>query len=511
MNTKFHDIRKEYFTGMLRKFICLVFVFVLTACMACADTEHISVDLIHQTEGYSAVLYDNTNGLPTSEANAIVETSDGFIWIGSYAGLIRYDGNTFERMDSTKGISSIKCLFVDSRDRLWMGTNDNGVAVLENGEFRMWGKLDGMKSAHTRSITEDKDGTVYIATTCGIVKIDTNYNLSMMEDDDLAEVNMRYIDIGSDGILYGLTNFGDILTIQDGKLKSFFAAADMPMGGIGSIGLDPDNPGKIYFEGADFKFYHAALDPSGTAWSEIETIDIQPLSYVQQIKSIDSQLWICASNGLGVVENGVFHLLENLPMNNSIGTMMTDYLGNLWFTSTRQGVMKIVPNQFSNLFERFDVPTNVVNTTCMCGDKLFVGTDKGLIVLDENGLVSSFPLKKAVKASGEDLGADDLIALLDGSRIRSIIRDSKGQVWISTWRKQGLLRYANGELTAFTGEDGLLGALNSSLRAVAEAEDGKIFVALTGGVNVIEGDKVIGTIGRDHEYRKPHCYGRPER
>ncbi|MBQ8093507.1 MAG: hypothetical protein IJ242_08035, partial [Clostridia bacterium] len=79
---------------MLRKFICLVFVFVLTACLASADTGHISVDLIHQTEGYSAVLYDNTTGLPTSEANAIVETSDGFIWIGSYAGLIRYDGNT---------------------------------------------------------------------------------------------------------------------------------------------------------------------------------------------------------------------------------------------------------------------------------------------------------------------------------------------------------------------------------------------------------------------------------
>ena len=31
---------------------------------------------------YSAVLYDNTNGLPTSEANAIAQTSEGFLWIG---------------------------------------------------------------------------------------------------------------------------------------------------------------------------------------------------------------------------------------------------------------------------------------------------------------------------------------------------------------------------------------------------------------------------------------------
>ena len=144
-----------------------------------AGSPAISVDPSGSSEGYSAVLYDNTNGLPTSEANAIAETSDGFIWIGSYAGLIRYDGNTFERMDSTGGLTSIKCLYVDSRDRLWIGTNDNGVAVMEHGEFRKWGKLDGMKSAHTRAITEDQNGNIYVATTCGIMMIDRDYNLTL--------------------------------------------------------------------------------------------------------------------------------------------------------------------------------------------------------------------------------------------------------------------------------------------------------------------------------------------
>ncbi|MCR4922818.1 MAG: hypothetical protein K5931_02285, partial [Lachnospiraceae bacterium] len=51
----------------------------------------VSVDPTGLKEGFSAVIYDNNNGLPTSEANAIAETSDGFLWIGSYAGLIRYD------------------------------------------------------------------------------------------------------------------------------------------------------------------------------------------------------------------------------------------------------------------------------------------------------------------------------------------------------------------------------------------------------------------------------------
>ena len=63
------------------------------------DNEEITVDPTNYGIGYSTVLYDNTSGLPTSEANAIAQTSEGFIWIGSYSGLIRYDGNTFERFD----------------------------------------------------------------------------------------------------------------------------------------------------------------------------------------------------------------------------------------------------------------------------------------------------------------------------------------------------------------------------------------------------------------------------
>ena len=455
------------------------------------ENRPLSVDPTGRSEGFSAVLYNNTNGLPTSEANAIAETSEGFIWIGSYGGLIRYDGNTFTRMDSTTGLSSIKCLYVDSRDRLWIGTNDNGVAVMERGELQKWGKLDGMKSAHTRAITEDTDGTIYVATTCGIVMIDPEGTLKMMDEPLLAEANMRDLRLGSDGIVYGLTNFGDLMRIRGGRLLNFVSAADNAAGGAGSILPDPEQPGMIYFEGADFGFYHARF---GETITDLERIDIQPLSYVQQIEYIDGKIWICSSYGIGELDHGKLRVLENLPMNNSVGHVMTDYLGNLWFTSTRQGVMKVVPNQFSNLFERYGLPPRVVNSTCMSDGKLFVATDTGLIVLDENGPLETLPLTKAVTGSGEPMEADDLIALLDGCRIRSIIRDSRGRLWISTWRKLGLLRYDHGELVAFTQGDG---PLSNSIRSVCERADGTVLVALTGGVNVIDGDRIVAAYGED--------------
>ena len=467
------------------------------------EDKTITVDPTGKNEGFSTVIYDNMNGLPTSEANAIAQTSDGFIWIGSYAGLIRYDGNSFVRMDSTNGLTSIKCLYVDSKDRLWIGTNDNGVAVMERGDIKMWGKLDGMKSAHTRAITEDKNGTIYIATTCGIMTIDSEFNLSSIEDEPIAEVDMRSLRTGDDGIIYGTTDLGSLLMIEDGKLIKYIDYQDNPYGGVGAIIPDSENPGQIYLEAPDFNFYHVDVNDG---FNVVEQIDISPLKYVLQMEYIDGKIWICAGNGIGVIENGKFDLLENLPMNNNVGHVMTDYLGNLWFTSNRQGVMKVVPNPFSDIFERIDIPEAVVNSTCISDGKLFVATDTGLIVIDEKGPVFRLPLTKAVTASGKPMTmnededqsdeneVDDLIELLDGSRIRSIVRDSKDRLWISTWREYGLLCYDHGKLTAFTEEDGLL---SDSIRCVYECEDGSILVAITGGVNIIRDNSVVGAYGKE--------------
>ena len=118
----------------------------------------LSVDPTGSVEGYSAVLYNNTNGLPTSEANAIAETKEGFIWIGSYGGLIRYDGHSFVRLDSTTGVASVVYLYTDSKDRLWIGTNDSGVFMMYRAELLKWGKAEGLKSSYVYSIAEDRRG-----------------------------------------------------------------------------------------------------------------------------------------------------------------------------------------------------------------------------------------------------------------------------------------------------------------------------------------------------------------
>jgi energy-coupling factor transport system substrate-specific component len=156
--------------------------------------------------------------------------------------------------------------------------------------------------------------------------------------------------------------------------------------------------------------------------------------------------------------------------------------------------MKIVPNQFADIFDRYGLPESVVNSTCMYGKQLFVATDSGLIVLEDRKPADSVPITKAVTASGVGLEVTDLLDYLDGVRIRSIIRDSKGRLWIATWRKHGLVRYDNGELMTFTEEDGLF---SDRVRVVCERSDGAIMVANTGGVSIIKGDQIVESHGSE--------------
>ena len=452
----------------------------------------LSVDPIGKNEGFSAVLYDNRSGLATSEANAVAQTSEGFIWIGSYAGLIRYDGTTFERIDSTTdtAISSVRSLYVDSHDRLWIGTNDSGIFLMEKGELRNWGRAEGLESLSIRAIAEDEKGRFYFGSTAGIVMIDPEMKLSLLQDERIDEKTIRDLRRGEDGLVYGLSYGGDLFSIKDGEIVSFLSGDECRVKNVLSFLPDPENPGYMYLGTDESRVYYGNYENN---FSLLGMKGVGSLTNVNHLEIIQGQVWICAGNGIGRLDgSGGFQSLKNIPMNSSVGHVMTDYEGNLWFTSTRQGVMKIVPNQFTDLFERYNLPQGVVNSTCMAGRQLFIGTEAGLIVMENGKRVDALPLTKAVTASGKKLGASDLLEYLDEVRIRCIMEDSKGRIWISTWRRRGLICYDHGEVTAFTSEDGLF---SDQVRTTVELSDGSVAAANQGGVSIIRDGRVEASFG----------------
>ena len=439
----------------------------------------------------SAVLYDSTNGLPTNGVNDIAQTREGFLWIGSYCGLIRYDGNYFELLDSSSGLSSIESLFVDSQDRLWIGTNDSGLALMDRGALRFWDEEHGFPSAKVGDVQESEDGTIYVATTEGLVMITPDLTAHTADDPRIANAYVEQLSYGRGDLLYGITNEDDFFSLRSGKLESYIDHTETRIQGITAILADPDNPGEIYIGTDDGKLYHG--DPDGEI-SEMECTDAAPLSSIYDIQSFGDQIWLCASNGIGVVHGDGFHYLSELPMHNSVSCVIADYEGNLWFASSRQGLMKVVPNRFVNIFPHYNLSECVVNSTYEDDGRLFIATDTGLLAITKDARINEIPLSAAKTASGEDLGETDLLRLLDKTRIRSILPDSKGNIWFSTWRGCGLVRYDGSSATVFTEADGLP---SNQIRAVSETEDGKIVAALTGGVSVIEGDRVVANYGKD--------------
>ena len=448
------------------------------------NKSRLALDLIGEDAGYASVLYNNANGLPTSESNAIAMTSEGFIWIGCYSGLIRYDGNSFERIDSTKGITSVVRLYVDSKDRLWIGTNDNGVAVKVNEDYVHFNLNEGLKSASIRSITEDDEGNIYIGTTQGVAYVDSDMKLHQVSESKIDNVYVRQLVKGEENTIYGLSMDGSFFEMKDGELTWYYTADELGIEDIRTVLPDRDKPGNFYFGTKQSKIYNKGLAMTTDGPAEI---DVAPLQSINDMQFFDDQIWVCADNGIGIIKDGSFKKIENIPLDNSIEAMMMDYQGNMWFTSSRQGVMKIVPSRFFDLFEQYKLADEVVNSTCMYKDCLYVGKDRGLTVLSKDEVVKSVPVTGAVSASGKNMDITDLIEDLKDVKIRSVIRDSKDNIWISTFSDFGLIKFDGSKVLCFTQEDGLP---SERVRMVYERLDGSIVVACTGGVVVIEGDTI---------------------
>ena len=481
------------FRGLIL-FLCLFLTFLFAARETeAAGNAHMRsiVNPFGNGENYSAVLYDNTNGLPTSEANAIAQTSDGFIWIGCFSGLVRYDGNTFERIDSiSSGVGSVVSLLVDSKERLWIGTNDCGLAMMEDGKFTHWDLDDGLGADMVCDIEEGGDGNIYVGTPTSIVMVTPDMTIKPIEDSRIINPYIERLTRGPDGSVHCITNEDHYFVLKDGKVTEYYSYEENYITGMTCILPDMEDPDKYYIGTADSDFYTGPLKKNP---DQLKMDFVSPLSSVIDIQKINGRIWVAARNGIGYLDDEGFHLMDDLLMDNSVSHVMEDYEGNLWFTSSRLGVMKLVRNRFLDLFDLYGMEQTVINCTCVYDNKLLIGTDTGMVAVDKKGRTAILPVTSSRTAEGIEMSITDLADFTRESRIRSILRDKKGRLWISTWRGVGLLRYDHGELVQFTEADGLF---SDHIRMICDLPDGSVAVANTGGVSVIKGDKVVKNYSR---------------
>jgi ligand-binding sensor domain-containing protein/signal transduction histidine kinase len=106
--------------------------------------------------------------LPQSSVLAMCRTRDGYLWLGTLNGLVRFDGFHFTVYDesNTPKLESVRIvrLFEDSRSNLWVGTETSGAALIENGKVHPLNIGRGRRAGHLVSICEDSLGAVWLLT-----------------------------------------------------------------------------------------------------------------------------------------------------------------------------------------------------------------------------------------------------------------------------------------------------------------------------------------------------------
>ena len=431
-------------------------------------------------QGYATVLYDRDSGLPTSEANDIIQSEDGFLWIASYGGLVRYDGSTFYQYDASTGASGTICLYIDSKQRLWGGTSDKGVFMLEHETFTYFTTADGLTSSFVNAICEDEAGNILVGTTRGMCYIDPEMQVHQLDDERLNKSSIYSMERGEDGLIYGCTHDDHCLfTIRDLAIADYYTGDELGIASpVQSLCLDPEEPGKVYIGTSSTILYHGPLK-KGIRWSLIDT---RGLNTVNRLKAIGDTIWICSDKGIGSLQDERVTVLNKVEMNSSVFNAIQDYQGNLWFVSTRQGVMKIVHNPFVDLTQRAGLNEMVVNTTCRYGSDLYVGTDSGLHILNSRNVAKSTSLTE----------------YLSGKRIRCIRRDSAGNLWLATRSDRGLVCY-NGETDTFQAYHPSNGKLDTeTTRVVMERQDGTIAVSSSEGVRILSDGKVVKSFTREN-------------
>ena len=128
------------------------------------------------TPQYSRRIWRSEDGLPQNKIQVISQTREGYLWIGTSGGLVRFDGVRFVVFDrsNTPALREDSVLSLcPARDgSLWIGTEGGGLARMKGGAFSTFGIRDGLTNGFVRTISEDRQSRLWVGTDRGFFRFE---------------------------------------------------------------------------------------------------------------------------------------------------------------------------------------------------------------------------------------------------------------------------------------------------------------------------------------------------
>ena len=424
---------------------------------------------------YKQTQFNSSNGMPSDEANTITQTRDGYLWIGSYSGLMRFNGQVFQAMKDINDqiISRVRCLYEDSKHRLWIGTTNDGAYCYENGLIR---QTDSTHATNQRAITEDKEGRIYIGAAEGVAVYDEKQSEPLSWIDDPRLKNHMTISLTADmeGRIWGVTYDGDVFLLEGRKVAAYFPKRSFKGQSPKHVFCDINGVLYLATSGNCVMRLNGRVNsgtlPENLQYSEFSTGKVE--NHSSLFMDHEGKLMVCANNGFGFFDKDmVFHEAEGGLFNSSIEQITQDYHGNYWLASSRSGVLNIARSRFTDVTGIAMAPKDVYNAVIKYRDELYMGADNGLYIMDAQQKLISNPLTE----------------LLKGIRIRYFAKDKQDSLWIAAYNKYGLIRYKDGQWQNWTNKEGLP---SNKVRSLLARRNGDVAVG-TGNGLVIMRDNAI--------------------
>ena len=503
-------------------------VAVCAALMALGVVSAMALDPHTAVAHYGYQSWQTDTGLPQNTVHAIVQGKDGFVWVATEGGLVRFDGVDFRvyTRANTPELPSdlIDDLMEDRSGTLWISTS-GGLARMRDGKVEAFG-AQGIPATQVWRTFEDARGVVWVLTASGLFRIDGERATRAPLDAALSEDSTMVA--GAEGTLWLGTAEGVVRVDANGGFRMMGGADE-----VGALGVDGS--------GAAWAALRSGLERCSA--NECRSVAVPGGGAVNALATDRAgRVWIGTDTGLfrsegdrveafgqtlgrvdflycdrpGMVWAGTAQGLTRIAPDSRVGAELLrggdvylaaaeDREGDLWLGTESGGLAVLRDRKFSTLTAEEGLTDEYVLALAQAPNgHVAAGTKGGGLnvfrdgkfhaLTTAQGLSSNVVLALAAEANGDVwVGTPDGLDLLrDGDMarafttadgladdfVRSLYVGSHGALWIGT--RHGLSRYENGTFTTWTALDGLG---NDLVGAMTEDRDGSLWIGTLGGLS----------------------------
>ena len=324
-------------TALLPKYLPSRRWFILGLGLVLSVAQSFALDPSKTVFQYNIQTWNRQNGLPFNRISSIVQTPDGYLWMGTQNGLVRFDGIDFTRMPipnrSGWGSMSVNTLKPSPRGGFWFGLDEGAFGYFDGtNKFEHYTADWIIPQMYVHGVVEDIDGSIWVGSRLGIggfIGGKTNQSFSTI---DVGEVRA---------------------VIEDSRHRVWFGT---------------DAKGLFYWEGGKLnKFTNTDLTGS------IRSLSIDP----------DGNLWVGTSLGLRCYDRN-FQRTYPLPVYTEVQSLLADSHGATWIGTSGDGLIRYYQGEGSYIRKTNGLAENYVSSLFEDREgSIWVGTRDGLSQISE--------------------------------------------------------------------------------------------------------------------------------